>query len=161
MNHQTAAAVVNAVKLIKTGEVIELGHVLGDKMPSFGTRRFGVHIKRTFMNQPSNRSGSNEELVVSEIEQFDAFAHQTHENSWYNCFKVDENATRTGFLKLGVHAVGPARLRQLAGRGEPEPRPAAVAAGAPGRARRPRRASPREPEPRRARRKAGRPASHS
>ena len=34
------------------------------------------------------------------------FAHQTHLNSWYNCFKVDENATRTGFGKLGIHNVG-------------------------------------------------------
>ena len=45
------------------------------------------------MNDFSNRRGSNEELVVSEIgqvgTQFDGFAHQTHENSWYNCFKVD------------------------------------------------------------------------
>jgi kynurenine formamidase len=38
--------------------------------------------------------------------QFDGFAHQTHENLWYNCVKVDENATRTGFLKYGVHTVG-------------------------------------------------------
>src|SRR5918997_6328869 len=109
-NHQKPAAVMNAAKLIKNGEVIELGHVLSDKMPFFGTRRFDVHAKRTFMNQPSNRRGSNEEIVVSEIgqvgTQFDGFAHQTHENSWYNCFKVDENATRTGFTKLGVHNVG-------------------------------------------------------
>jgi kynurenine formamidase len=110
MNHQKPAAVMNAVKLIKTGEVIELGHVLGSAMPFFGTRRFDVHVKRTFMNQPSNRRGSNEEIVISEIgqvgTQFDGFAHQTHEDSWYNCFKVSENATRTGFQKLGVHNVG-------------------------------------------------------
>ena len=110
MNRQNAASVMNAAKLIKTGELIELGHVLSDKMPFFGTRRFDVHIKRTFMNQPSNRRGSNEEIVISEIgqvgTQFDGFAHQTHENSWYNCFKVDENSTRGGFLKLGVHNVG-------------------------------------------------------
>jgi kynurenine formamidase len=109
-NHQKPAAVLNAVKLIKTGEVIELGHVLNDKMPFFGTRRFDVHVKRTFMNQFSNMRGSNEEVVISEIgqvgTQFDAFAHQTHLNSWYNCFKVDENATRSGFNKLGVHNVG-------------------------------------------------------
>jgi kynurenine formamidase len=109
-NHQKPAAVMNAATLIKTGEVIELGHLLSDKMPFFGTRRFDVHIKRTFMNQPSNRRGSNEEIVISEIgqvgTQFDGFAHQTHENSWYNCYKVDENATRTGFTKLGVHNVG-------------------------------------------------------
>jgi kynurenine formamidase len=109
-NHMKPQSVLNAVKLIKTGEVIELAHVLSQSMPFFGTRRFDVHIKRTFMNEPTNRRGSNEELVVSEIgqvgTQFDGFAHQTHENSWYNCFKVDENATRSGFKKLGVHKVG-------------------------------------------------------
>ncbi len=109
-NHMKPQSVLNAAKLIKTGEVIELGHVLGANMPFFGTRRFDVHIKRTFMNQFSNMRGSNEEIVISEIgqvgTQFDGFAHQTHLNSWYNCFKVDENATRSGFNKLGVHNVG-------------------------------------------------------
>jgi kynurenine formamidase len=109
-NHMKPQTVLNAVKLIKTGEVIELGHVLNDKMPFFGTRRFDVHIKRTFLNQFSNMRGSNEEIVISEIgqvgTQFDGFAHQTHRNSWYNCFKVDENATRGGFSKLGIHNVG-------------------------------------------------------
>jgi kynurenine formamidase len=109
-NHMKPASVLNAAKLIKTGEVIEIGHVLGDKMPFFGTRRFDVHTKQMFMNQPSNRRGSNEEIVISEIgqvgTQFDGFAHQTHENSWYNCFKVAENSTRSGFAKLGVHNVG-------------------------------------------------------
>jgi kynurenine formamidase len=110
VNHQKPAAVLNAVKLIKTGEVIELGHVLSPTMPFFGTRRFDMHIKRTFMNQFSNMRGSNEEVIITELgqvgTQFDGFAHQTHLNSWYNCFKVDENATRSGFTKLGVHNVG-------------------------------------------------------
>ena len=109
-NHMKPQTVLNAVKLIKTGEVIELGHVLNDKIPFSGTRRFDVHVKRTFLNQFSNMRGSNEEIVISEIgqvgTQFDGFAHQTHQNSWYNCFKVDENATRSGFTKLGVHNVG-------------------------------------------------------
>jgi len=95
---------------VKSGEIIELGHVLNDKMPFFGTRRFDVHAKRTFMNTGSNRRGSNEEVVISEIgqvgTQFDGFAHQTIENSWYNCLKVDENSMRGGFAKLGVHNVG-------------------------------------------------------
>jgi kynurenine formamidase len=110
MNHQNAAAVINATRMIKTGEVIELAHVLNANMPFFGTRRFDVHTKRTFMNQPSNRRGSNEEIVISEIgqvgTQFDGFAHQTHENLWYNCHKVDENTTRGGFGKFGIEKVG-------------------------------------------------------
>ena len=110
MNHQKPAAVMNAARLIKSGEVIELAHVLGPQMAFFGTRRFDVHAKRTFMNQFSNMRGSNEELVVTELgqvgTQFDGFAHQTHLDSWYNCFKVSENATRSGFAKLGIEKVG-------------------------------------------------------
>src|SRR6516225_11418510 len=102
--------VLNAVKLIKTGEAIKSDYLLNANMPFFGTRRFDVHVKRTFMNEFANRRGSNEEIIISEIgqvgTQFDGFAHQTHENSWYNCFKVAENATRSGFTKLGVHNVG-------------------------------------------------------
>jgi kynurenine formamidase len=109
-NHMKPASVLKAASLIKTGEVIELGHVLSPQMPFFGTRRFDVHTKRTFMNQPSNRRGSNEEIVISEIgqvgTQFDGFAHQTHEDSLYNCFKVEEVASRGGFTKLGIEKVG-------------------------------------------------------
>jgi len=109
-NHMKPDSVLRATKLIKTGEVIELGHVLAADMPFFGTRRFDVHTKRTFLNQPSNRRGSNEELVVSENgqvgTQLDRFTHQTHENSLYNCFKQDDISTRGGFTKLGIEKVG-------------------------------------------------------
>ena len=109
-NHMKSESVLRATQLIKTGEVIELAHVLNDKMPFFGTRRFDMHIKRTFMNQFSNMRGSNEEIVITELgqvgTQFDGFAHQTHLNSWYNCQKVDENSERTGFKKFGIHNVG-------------------------------------------------------
>jgi Putative cyclase len=109
-NHMKPETVLRAARLIRTGEVVELGHVLGPSMPLVGTRRFDVHTKRTFMNQPANRRGSNEELVVSEIgqvgTQLDGFAHQTHENSMYNCFKVEDVSTRSGFSKLGIEKVG-------------------------------------------------------
>ena len=103
-------SVLKAVRLIKTGEVIEIGQVLSAAMPFFGTRRFDVHTKRTFMNDGSNRRGSNEELVVGEMgqvgTQFDGFTHQTHEDSLYNCIKLDDIATRSGFTKMGIEKVG-------------------------------------------------------
>ena len=109
-NHMKPETVLRATKLIRTGEVIELGQVLSPTMPFFGTRRFDVHTKRTFMNPQANRRGSNEEYVTGEIgqvgTQFDGFAHQTIGNSLYNCFKLDEIATRNGFEKLGVENVG-------------------------------------------------------
>jgi len=98
--------VLDAVKLIKTGEVIDLAHVLGGTMPFFGTRRFDIHLKRTFMNTGSNERGSNEEMVLAEIgqvgTQFDGFAHQSYRNQHYNCFKTEEITGRGGFTKLGV-----------------------------------------------------------
>jgi len=109
-NHMKPETVLRAMKLVQTGEVIELGYVLNASMPFFGTRRFDVHTKRTFMNPQSNRRGSNEEYITGEIgqvgTQFDGFAHQTIGDSLYNCFKLDQIATRNGFDKLGVENVG-------------------------------------------------------
>jgi kynurenine formamidase len=103
-------SVLRATKLIKSGEVIELAHVLSDKMPFFGTRRFDVHTKRTFMNQFSNMRGSNEEIVITELgqvgTQFDMFSHQGIDGLLYNCVKIDDIATRNGFTKLGVDKIG-------------------------------------------------------
>src|SRR5215475_63788 len=90
-NHMKPESVLRATRLIRTGEVIEIGHVLSADMPISSTRRFDVHTKRTFMNPQSNNRGSNEELVVSEIgqvgTQFDAFPHQTIGDKVYNCVK--------------------------------------------------------------------------
>jgi kynurenine formamidase len=109
-NHMKPASVLKAAKLIKTGEHIDLAHQLAADMPFFGTRRFDVHTKRTFMNPPANRRGSNEEVVISEIgqvgTQFDGFAHQTIGDSLYNCLKQDDISSRGGFTKLGIEKVG-------------------------------------------------------
>jgi len=99
--------VLRAARLIRSGEIIELGHVLGPGMPFFGPRILNIQPTRTFMNTGRNTRGSNEEMVTSEIgqvgTQFDGFAHQTHGDLMYNCFKVSEVGTRNGFTKLGVH----------------------------------------------------------
>jgi kynurenine formamidase len=103
-------SVLRAAKLIRTGDVFELGHSLSGSMPIPGTRRFDVHTKRTFMNSGSNRRGSNEELVVTELgqvgTQFDGFSHQTIGGRFYNCLAVDDLASRSGFSKLGIDNVG-------------------------------------------------------
>jgi len=110
MNHQKPAAALKAARLIKVGELIELGHVLSNQMPIQATRRFDLHTKRTFMNPQSNRRGSNEEIVTTELgqvgTQFDAFPHQTIANKIYNCADLDEISTRTGFRRMGVEGVG-------------------------------------------------------
>jgi kynurenine formamidase len=102
--------VLRATRLIRTGQLFELGRRLEEGMPLQTTRTFELHTKRTSPLAGSNRRGSNEEIVLAEIgqvgTQFDGFAHQTIGDSLYNCFKVDDVATRNGFSKLGIENIG-------------------------------------------------------
>ena len=110
-NMMKPETVLRAAKLIRTGEVFELGAVLSpDPKEAFinAGRVFNIYTK------PSppipNARQVNEELVVTELgqigTQFDAFAHQMWGDSFYNCFKLGDIGTRTGFRKLGVEHVG-------------------------------------------------------
>ena len=102
---------LKAAKLIRSGEVIELGQVLDPaNMPFFPGRQLSILTKRTNVLPQSNRRISNEEMVIGELgqigTQFDGFSHQGIDNGFYNCFKQDQIATRNGFTKLGIENVG-------------------------------------------------------
>lgn len=100
--------VLRAARLIRTGEVIELGHVLSEKF--HGGRRYEVYTRRTDVSAASNRPQNTYELIVSDIgqvgTQIDGFAHQAIGNAMYNCFKLDESVSGSGFKKLGIEHVG-------------------------------------------------------
>ena len=102
--------VLKAIRLVKDGKVYELGRVLESGMPTFGTRRFGLHTARSSGPTGVNQIRGNEELVVTELgqvgTQFDALPHIGIGDMLYNCVKTDEVATRNGFTKLGVETVG-------------------------------------------------------
>ncbi len=110
MNLMTPERAKQAAELVQTGEIVELGRTLHPTIPVFGTRRFDVHLKRTFMNPQANQRGSNEEMVLTEIgqvgTQLDAFPHQTIGDQIYNCVDMQSIATRTGFTEMGVDTVG-------------------------------------------------------
>lgn len=109
-NLVTPESVLAASKLIRSGEVIELGRTLAMDMPLFGTRRFDIHTKRTGGPMGTNKRYTNEELVITELgqvgTQFDMFSHQSIDNRHYNCFATDEISTRNGFTRLGVDKIG-------------------------------------------------------
>ena len=109
-NHMKPDTVLRAARLIRTGELFELGRVLSETMPMPAGRRFEILTKRTRNDPGRNRRGSNEELVVAEIgqvgTQFDTFSHQMIGPSMYNCVTLDAAASRTGFNRLGVEHVG-------------------------------------------------------
>src|SRR5438445_9887751 len=110
-NMMKPETVLQAIKLIKTGEVFELGAILSpDPKESFinAGRQFSVYTKA---NRPiPNARQINEELVVTELgqigTQIDAFAHQMWGDSFYNCLKLGEIGSTTGFKKLGVEHIG-------------------------------------------------------
>ena len=109
-NLMTPEVVLRAARLIQTGEVIELGYPLFGGMPFYGDRIYSQQLKRTRWPVGSNNRGSNEEIVTTELgqvgTQIDGFGHQSIGNSLYNCFKIDEVATRTGFSRLGIEKAG-------------------------------------------------------
>ncbi len=108
-NHMGTASVLRAARLIREGEVVELGNELHSGIP-LGSRQFDMFVKPTAMNPASNRRGSNEELVVTELgqvgTQLDGFAHQSIGDTFYNCVRVSEVLTRDGFTRLGIENVG-------------------------------------------------------
>ena len=109
-NHMKPDTVLRATKLIRTGEVIELGHTLNAPSSTSPARVFSMFTKRSAQAPGVNQRGGNEEIVTTELgqigTQFDAFPHQMIANRMYNCFKLEDVETRTGFTKLGVENVG-------------------------------------------------------
>jgi hypothetical protein len=79
-NHMKPQTVLNAVKLIKTGEVIELSYPLNAQMPLAAGRVYDMQVKRTAVSNLANKRNGNEELIIAEMgqvgTQFDGFAHQ-------------------------------------------------------------------------------------
>ncbi len=110
-NWMKPETVLRAAKLIRTGEVFELGAILSpDPKEAFinAGRQFSIYTKPS-PPVPNGRQ-VNEELVITELgqigTQIDAFSHQMWGDSFYNCHKLNEIGTRSGFKKLGVEYVG-------------------------------------------------------
>lgn len=102
--------VLKGIRLIKEGRMYELGRVLESGMPNFGTRRYAIHTARSFNPPSENKLLGNEELVITELgqigTQFDALPHIAIGDLLYNCFKMDDVVTGSGFKKLGVQNLG-------------------------------------------------------
>ena len=110
-NWMKPETVLRASKLIRTGEVFELAQVLSPDPKEavyYPGRDFHIFTKYS-IPVPNTRTG-NEELVITELgqigTQLDGFSHQMWGDSFYNCFKLDDIVTRTGFTKLGIENVG-------------------------------------------------------
>ena len=110
-NLLTSAKVLEAVGLIRTGDVYMLGRPFEAGMPFFSNRSYRI---RTY-GQGSAPVGKNlltvhAEFIESELgqvgTQFDGLGHMGVGDLFYNRFDRREFATDTGLTKLGVENAG-------------------------------------------------------
>ena len=105
-NWMKPETVLRATKLIRTGEVFELGGLISSNPKESLADVYVVYPIHT--NTPSHNS--TRELMVAEMgnigTEFDGLAHVRHGDSTYNCFKFGDIASPGGFKKLGVENVG-------------------------------------------------------
>ena len=110
-NHMSPKSVLKAASLIRTGETIDLSHMLNEAMPVNEGRGWRMYPKPPKALRGDNRRGGNEELVVAEIGQvgthLDGFGHQTHGDCFYNGFTCEQVQSREGLKKLGIEKIGP------------------------------------------------------
>ena len=128
-NHITPAKVLDAVSLITTGQVYELGRVYEQGMPLFGTRVYRLTIPGSPTGGPfgENQTIFHDEMVSSEIgqvgTQFDGLGHigrlqggnsnNKNQMLYYNGFTEGEIATADGLIKLGIEKVKPIFTRGI------------------------------------------------
>lgn len=121
-NHITPQKILDAVQMIRTGRVYEIGRVYESGMPLFGDRAFALRIP----GSPSggvlgdNRVVWNDEFLATEIgqvgTQFDGLGHigvalggpgNKDEIRYYNGFTATDVNGPNGLKKLGIENVKP------------------------------------------------------
>ena len=115
-NRITAQKVAGAARLVKTGQVYQLGRLYEHGMPIPGKRHFSLTIPGlpTGLPSGSNQMVSNDELVSGEIgqvgTQFDGLGHVgmriDGEDVFYNGNKLSDFGDPYGLKKLGVENAG-------------------------------------------------------
>lgn len=115
-NRMTPDRVLRANRLVKTGEVVQLGRLYEHGMPLPGKRHFSLTIPGSPTGGPAVNGGVYfDEIFSGEIgqigTQLDGFGHggvrlADGEDYFYNGFKRSEFADAYGLKKLGVENVG-------------------------------------------------------
>ena len=118
----TPAKVMEAVNLIETGEIYELGRQYEQGMPLFGNRTYSLTIPGAPTGGPfPGGLVFHDEFIVGELgqvgTQFDGLGHVGYIHNgmetFYNGFTVDDINTGYGLQKLGIGAIKPIFTRGI------------------------------------------------
>lgn len=127
-NWITPEKVMDAIRLVKTGKVYELGQVYSREMPLFGQRTYSMFIPGSPTGEPlgQNRLVYHDELLVAEIgqvgTQFDGPGHigmrmkmadGSEKDVFYNGHTLDEMKSPYGLRQLGVEHIKPIVTRGI------------------------------------------------
>ena len=127
-NWITPEKVLQAISLVKTGKIYELGNIYERGMPLVGNRSYNIFIPSfpTHGPQGENKVVFNDEFVAAEIgqvgTQFDGPGHVgrqmtmadgTTTEVFYNGFTTEEIRSPYGLLQLGVENVKPIITRGI------------------------------------------------
>jgi kynurenine formamidase len=121
-NWITAEKILDAIQLVKTGTVYELGHVYERGMPVFGNRTYAMFTPGSPTGGPlgDNKIVYHDEFLCAEIgqvgTQFDGPGHVgtrvtledgSVKDIFYNGFTVDEMRGAYGLQRLGIEHLKP------------------------------------------------------
>jgi hypothetical protein len=127
-NWITPEKVLEAVRLVKTGKVYEIGQIYERGMPLFGERTYALlsPASPTYAFPTANRLIGNDEFLCAEIgqvgTQFDgpghvgmrmAMADGSEQDVYYNGFTGAEMYSPYGLQKLGIENVKPILTRGI------------------------------------------------
>jgi kynurenine formamidase len=113
LNHIDDAKRVEAMRLVRTGRMYDLGHVLDERVPVFPGRRFHQTLVTTAHHANMGGVGSNRVNWITEVfsgttqlgTHLDALSHLQIGGRGYDGLTVDDIATPTGVSRLGIETV--------------------------------------------------------
>lgn len=113
-NHITAASVLEASKLIKTGKTYNLGIVVDSKTPAFSPRSMSITVLQpsqiTTQGLGTNGMTYNDDIFMGWLgigPQIDGLGHIGIKHEYYNGLKGAEVAKADGLVKLGLEKLPP------------------------------------------------------
>ena len=114
INHLSAAKVVAAARLIKTGKTYPLGVPTGPDTPAYGPRTYQVTVTQlsdgTGTPLGSNKATGNDDLLniwMGIGSQIDGLGHMGVNHVYYNDTHASEFVTTQGLTKFGIDTLPP------------------------------------------------------
>jgi kynurenine formamidase len=111
-NNLSAAGVVEAAKLVKTGKTYSLGVTTGPDTPAYGTRSFQIFTEAITIDAPlgTNKATGNDDFLATWMgigSQLDGLGHLGINDVYYNGHKEAEFLRPHGLLLLSTDKVPP------------------------------------------------------